>query len=644
MGANGKAGFRQHHLNRSGVASLFSFSSRDTHGNTGSDAALNALRTVFGYAAFRGQQADIIDHVVHGGDALVLMPTGGGKSLCYQIPALVRDGVTVVVSPLIALMRDQVTAMRELGVRAAFLNSSLGAAEAREVERDMVAGDLDLVYVAPERLVTPRFLELLDRTKLALFALDEAHCVSQWGHDFRPEYLQLSILHERHPDVPRVALTATADVQTRTEIKEKLGLTEARVFLSSFDRPNITYRVVPKKSERQQMLAFLNENHPEDAGIVYCMSRAKVEDTAAWLNAQGREALPYHAGLPAQVREENQDRFIKGEGLVMVATVAFGMGIDKPNVRFVCHLDPPKSLEAYYQETGRAGRDGLPANAWMSYGMADVVMLRQMLEQSEAGDSHRRVERGKLEALLGFCETSNCRRQVLLHYFNETLAQPCGNCDTCLDPVERWDGTVAAQKALSAVYRTGQRYGAGHLIDVLLGNATEKVVQQAHDALKTFGVGTDLSKTEWQSVYRQLVANGFLTVDLEYGGFRLTDTGVAVIKGQQTVALRKDPVLERRRGGRDALRRDSARGGTAGARASLSPADDALWHALRDCRTSLAKAQAVPPYVIFHDSTLLEMVTQRPGSLDAFARLPGVGGRKLERYGDAFLEVIREHG
>jgi len=628
------------------VASLFSLPSRGSNGTTGSDAALNALQSVFGYDSFRGQQADIIDHVVHGGDALVLMPTGGGKSLCYQIPALVRDGVTVVVSPLIALMRDQVTALRELGVRAAFLNSSLGAGEAREVERDMVAGDIDLVYVAPERLVTPRFLDLLDRTRLALFALDEAHCVSQWGHDFRPEYLQLSILHERHPDVPRVALTATADVQTRNEIKEKLGLTEARVFLSSFDRPNITYRVVPKKSERQQMLAFLNENHPEDAGIVYCMSRAKVEDTAAWLNAQGREALPYHAGLPAQVREENQDRFIKGEGLVMVATVAFGMGIDKPNVRFVCHLDPPKSLEAYYQETGRAGRDGLPANAWMSYGMADVVMLRQMLEQSEAGDSHRRVERGKLEALLGFCETSNCRRQVLLNYFNETLAEPCGNCDTCLDPVESWDGTIAAQKALSAVYRTGQRYGAGHLIDVLLGNATEKVAQQAHDTLKTFGVGKDLSKTEWQSVYRQLVANGFLTVDLEgYGGFRLTDSGVAVIKGQRTVSLRKDPVLERRKGVRDALRRQSTRGGaTAGARGALSAADDALWHALRDCRTGLAKAQAVPPYVIFHDSTLLEMVSQRPRNHDAFARLPGVGGRKLERYADAFLEVIRQHG
>ncbi|KAA0676816.1 DNA helicase RecQ [Roseomonas genomospecies 6] len=637
--------------------SLFNFTARPA--DPSSDPALEVLRSVFGYSAFRGQQADIIAHVIRGGDALVLMPTGGGKSLCYQVPALVRDGVTVVVSPLIALMRDQVTALRELGVRAAFLNSSLDAAEARDVERAMVRGEIDLVYVAPERLVTPRFLDLLDRTTLALFALDEAHCVSQWGHDFRPEYLQLSILHERHPTVPRIALTATADAQTRAEIKDKLGLTEARVFLSSFDRPNITYRVVPKKSERQQMLAFLREHHPEDAGIIYCMSRAKVEDTAAWLNQQGREALPYHAGLPPEVREANQDLFIKGEGIVMVATVAFGMGIDKPNVRFVCHLDPPKSLEAYYQETGRAGRDGLPADAWMSYGMADVVSLRQMLEQSEAGDSHRRVERSKLEALLGFCETSACRRKVLLNYFGETLEAPCGNCDTCLEPVETWDGTIAAQKALSAVYRTGQRYGAGHLIDVLLGNATEKVAQQAHDALKTFGCGKELSKAEWQSVYRQLVAAGYLTVDLEgYGGFRLTDAGIPVIKGQQPVKLRKDPVVEKRRGVHDALRRHVSRGGSspssgslsgegvsrAGARGTLSPADDALWHALKDCRTELARAQGVPPYVIFHDSTLLEMVATRPMDRAAFARLPGVGARKLERYADPFLDVIRQKG
>ncbi|WP_245593464.1 DNA helicase RecQ [Azospirillum halopraeferens] len=614
------------------------------------DAALEALRSVFGYESFRGHQGEIIRHVIAGNDALVLMPTGGGKSLCYQIPALVRRGVAVVVSPLIALMRDQVTALRQLGVRAAFLNSSLDAGEAREVERAMTRGELDLVYVAPERLVTPRFLDLLDRTDLALFALDEAHCVSQWGHDFRPEYLQLSILHERHPTVPRIALTATADAQTRAEIAEKLGLTEARVFLSSFDRPNITYRVVAKNSERQQLLAYLRDNHPEDAGIVYCMSRAKVEDVAAWLSAQGREALPYHAGLPPEVREANQDLFLKSEGMVMVATVAFGMGIDKPNVRFVAHLDPPKSLEAYYQETGRAGRDGLPASAWMAYGMSDVVGLRQLLEQSEAGDAHRRVERGKLEALLGFCETAHCRRQVLLNYFGETLAEPCGNCDTCLEPVETWDGTVAAQKALSAVYRTGQRYGAGHLIDVLRGNATDKVVQQQHDRLKTFGVGNDLSKAEWQSVFRQLVAAGFLTVDVEgYGGFRLTDTGVTVVKGGRPVRLRKDPVAEKRRGVRDSLRRSAAgRGRGEGVsrgegRGTLSPADDALWHALRACRLELARDQGVPPYVIFHDSTLLEMVAERPLDRHAFARLPGVGARKLDLYADSFLEVIHRH-
>jgi len=626
----------------------------DTLFSRHTDTALDVLRSVFGYDAFRGQQADIINHVIAGGDALVLMPTGGGKSLCYQIPALVRDGVTIVVSPLIALMRDQVTALRQLGVRAAFLNSSLDAGEAREVERAMVRGEVDLVYVAPERLVTPRFLDLLERTNLALFALDEAHCVSQWGHDFRPEYLQLSVLHERHPMVPRIALTATADAQTRAEIIDKLNLAEARVFLSSFDRPNITYRVLPKKSERQQLLSFLRENHAEDAGIVYCMSRAKVEDVAQWLNQQGREALPYHAGLPPEVREANQDLFIKGEGIVMVATVAFGMGIDKPNVRFVAHLDPPKSLEAYYQETGRAGRDGLPANAWMAYGMADVVGLRQMLEQSEAGETHRRVERSKLEALLGFCETATCRRQVLLNYFGEHRGEPCGNCDTCLEPVESWDGTVAAQKALSAVYRTGQRYGAGHLVDVLLGNATDKVAQQHHDKLKTFGVGKDLSKAEWQSVFRQLVAAGLLTVDMEgFGGFRLTDAGVAVIKGQRAVQLRKDPVVERRRSVHDAMRRHVGRGAPGGrsgegvsrgsARGALSPADDALWHALKACRLELARDQGVPPYVIFHDSTLLEMVDQRPLDRQSFSRLPGVGARKLDLYAESFLEVIHRY-
>src|SRR4051794_31129659 len=420
-----------------------------------------------------------------GGDALVLMPTGGGKSLCFQIPALVRPGVAVVVSPLIALMRDQVDALRQVGVRAAYLNSTLDWREALEIERAMADGTIDLVYVAPERLVTERFLDVLGRTRIALFALDEAHCVSQWGHDFRPEYLQLSILHDRFPQVPRIALTATADAQTRADIQARLGLQDARVFISSFDRPNIAYRVVPKQEARRQLWAFIRDNHPEDAGIVYCLSRAKVDDTAAWLAAQGREVLPYHAGLDAAVRESNQDRFIKGEGVIVVATVAFGMGIDKPNVRFVAHLDLPRSLEAYYQETGRAGRDGLAATAWMAYGLADVVALRQMMEGSEAPAAHKRVERSKLEALIGYCETSACRRQVLLSYFGEGLAKPCGNCDTCQDPVETYDGSIPAQKALAAVYRTGQRFGVGHLIDVLRGTATEKVTRFGHDRIKT---------------------------------------------------------------------------------------------------------------------------------------------------------------
>ena len=599
------------------------------------------LRRVFGYPQFRGPQAAIVDHVIRGGDALVLMPTGGGKSLCYQIPALVRPGMAVVVSPLIALMRDQVDALRQAGVSAAYLNSSLDWREAQEVERQIAAGALDLVYVAPERLVTPRFLELLARTEVCLFALDEAHCVSQWGHDFRPEYLQLSILAERFPGVPRIALTATADTQTRADIVQRLRLQEAEVFISSFDRPNITYRVVAKREPKRQLLDFIQTSHPEDAGIVYCLSRAKVEETAEWLAREtGREVLPYHAGLEPGLREANQDRFTKGEGVIVCATVAFGMGIDKPNVRFVAHLDLPKSLEAYYQETGRAGRDGLPADAWMAYGVQDVVALRQMLEQSEAPEEIKRVERAKLEALVGYCECAACRRQVLLNYFGEALAEPCGNCDTCFEPVETFDGTVLAQKALSAAYRTGQRFGAGHLIDVLRGSATEKVTKFGHQSLKTFGCGAELSKQEWQAVFRQLIASGLLEVDHEsYGGLRLTPGAVAVVKGAQSVRLRRDAGTATKKSLREArARRDS------GAPAALSPADDRLWHALKARRLELAKAQGVPPYVIFHDSTLLEMVRERPRDAGHFAGLPGVGSRKVERYGDAFLAVIREHG
>ncbi|HYC01656.1 MAG TPA: DNA helicase RecQ, partial [Azospirillaceae bacterium] len=523
--------------------------------------ALDILKNVFGYSAFRGQQQEIVEHVIRGGDALVLMPTGGGKSLCYQIPALARPGVAIVVSPLIALMRDQVDALRQVGVKAAYLNSSLEWREAQEVERACERGELDLLYVAPERLVTPRFLELLERSRLSLIAIDEAHCVSQWGHDFRPEYLQLSILHERFPLVPRIALTATADAQTRADMVSRLALSEARQFVSSFDRPNITYRIVPKDSERKQLLEFIRRHHPEDAGIVYCMSRAKVEDVANWLAEQGLDALPYHAGLPVEVRQGNQDRFIKGEGVVMVATIAFGMGIDKPNVRFVAHLDVPRSLEAYYQETGRAGRDGLPADAILFYGMADVVQLRQMMDQSEASATYKRTERQKLDALLGFCETPRCRRQVLLTYFGEEGHAPCGNCDTCFEPVETYDGTLPAQKALSAVYRTGQRFGVGHLVDVLRGLATEKVTKFHHDKLKTFGVGSDLSKGEWSGVFRQLVAFGYLTADPEgHGGLILTDQARPVLKGEETVRLRKERTSDLRKSGRSSSSRGSSRG------------------------------------------------------------------------------------
>jgi ATP-dependent DNA helicase RecQ len=599
--------------------------------------AQGVLRSVFGYDSFRGQQREIIEHVIAGGDCLVLMPTGGGKSLCYQIPALVRQGVGVVVSPLIALMKDQVDALRQAGVRAAFLNSTLTAGEAVSVERAMRAGEVDLVYVAPERLVTPRFLDLLAATPLALFAIDEAHCVSQWGHDFRPEYLQLSILHERFPAVPRIALTATADGPTRRDIVERLALGDARIFATGFDRPNIRYRIEPKQDARAQLLAFMDAEHPFDAGIVYCMSRRRVEEVAAWLAAHGRIALPYHAGLDAAVRQRNQDRFLREEGVVMVATVAFGMGIDKPNVRFVAHLDVPKSLEAYYQETGRAGRDGLPSTAWMAYGMADVTALHSLLDSSEANERQRRIERQKLNALLGFCETASCRRQVLLAYFGERDHAPCGNCDTCLNPVETWDGTIAAQKALSAVYRTGQRFGVGHLVDVLVGNATERIRELGHDRLKTFGVGAEFDKRDWQSVFRQLVAQGHLAVDVEgHGGLYLGETAAAVLRGEVPVAFRKDPTRNRAR----RRRGDGKEAHTAPA--FVAPADETLWEKLRARRLELAREQGVPPYVIFHDTTLLDIVRHRPRNLAALARIPGIGRSKLDRYGAMVLSVIAE--
>ena len=593
------------------------------------------LHRVFGYPGFLGQQEAVIEHTVSGGDSLVLMPTGGGKSLCYQIPAIVRDGVGVVVSPLIALMRDQVEALRQTGVRAACLNSTLSYQEVLEVEAAVTSGSLDLLYVAPERLFGERTLELLARTRLALFAIDEAHCVSQWGHDFRPEYLQLSELRERFPDVPRIALTATADEPTRREIVRRLGLARAPQFVSGFDRPNIRYAVVPKNRARHQLQRFLEERHRGNAGIVYCLSRRRVDDTAEWLRGIGVDALPYHAGLDADVRRRNQDRFQREEGVVIVATIAFGMGIDKPDVRFVAHLDLPKSVEAYYQETGRAGRDGEPADAWMVYGLQEVVALRQMVEGSSAGEMRKRLEVRKLDAMLGYCELTTCRRQTLLAYFGETLPERCGNCDNCLTPVASWDATEACRKALSCVSRTGQRFGAGYLIDVLRGLGNERIQRFGHDRIPTHGVGADLDPYRWRSVFRQLVARGLLSVDMEgYGSLKLTESSRPVLRGEEEVLMRRDL-----RPGRAAKKRKL--------KEPLPPPDPAtwdeeLWEALRARRTDLAKTQKVPPYVIFHDSTLREMVEQRPRTLEEFERLGGVGETKLRRYGEEFLAVIAE--
>jgi ATP-dependent DNA helicase RecQ len=596
------------------------------------DRALAILQSVFGFDRFRGEQAAVIDHVIAGGDALVLMPTGAGKSLCYQIPALVRPGLAVVVSPLIALMKDQVDALRQAGVRAAALNSSLPQGEAGAIERAMQEGALDLVYIAPERLTLPRTLDLLARTRIALFAIDEAHCVSQWGHDFRPDYLALSILHERFPSAPRIALTATADAATRRDIVERLGLGEARIFAAGFDRPNIRYRIVAKREPAAQLLGFIEAEHRGDAGIVYCRTRSKVEEVAKGLAAKGLVALPYHAGLDAQARARNQDRFLKEEGVVIVATVAFGMGIDKPNVRFVAHLDAPRSLEAYYQETGRAGRDGLAADAWMTYGMPDVTALLGMLAGSDLNETQKRIERQKLNALLGFCETTACRRRVLLGYLGERDHGSCGNCDTCLEPPKAWEGLVAAQKALSAVARTGQRFGVEYLVDVLLGTLTERIRQFGHDRLKTFGVGTELDKRQWRSVFRQLVAQGHLDVDIEgHGGLRLGESAGAVLRGELPIAFRDEPA----QGARTRRKRAAAAPSE-----TLAGPDEALWQALRTKRLALAKEQGVPPYVIFHDTTLLEMVRQRPGDRAALAQIPGIGRSKLERYGDIFMAVI----
>ena len=605
-----------------------------------SSTAQQILRDTFGYTSFRGAQQAIVEHVAAGGDALVLMPTGGGKSLCYQIPALLRGGVGIVVSPLIALMQDQVDALKQLGVPAAFLNSSLDADSAREVSRQLLHGELKLLYVAPERLMTESFLNLLERlqqeNRIALFAIDEAHCVSQWGHDFRPEYRALTVLHERFPTVPRIALTATADAPTRREIVERLSLEKAEQFVSSFDRPNIRYRVTLKNNARQQLQTFLETEHPNDAGIVYCLSRKKVDETAAWLKEQGWDALPYHAGLEAATRNTNQRRFLREEGVIMVATVAFGMGIDKPNVRFVAHLDLPKSMEGYYQETGRAGRDGLPANAWMAYGLGDVVSMRQMLLSGEAPEERKRVELQKLDALLGFCESTDCRHQTVLRYFGEEHPGDCGQCDNCLSPVDTWDATQAAQMALSCAYRTGQRFGVAHLIDVLLGKATPKVEQFQHQQLSTFGIGKELAQAQWSSVYRQLVAAGFISVDMEaYGGLKLTEAARPVLRGEQEVWLRRDADPVKRKTTK-AERGSRLREAFAGAN------EDPLWLALKAKRTALAREQGVPPYVIFHDSTLLEILNRKPQTLHEMGQISGVGQAKLAKYGDEFLQVVED--
>ncbi|MDG6102960.1 DNA helicase RecQ [Dactylosporangium aurantiacum] len=600
--------------------------------------AIEVLRRVFGYDTFRGSQQEIIEHVIGGGDALVLMPTGGGKSLCYQIPALVREGTAVVISPLIALMQDQVDALTALGVRAGFVNSTLDFDSRRAAEAAFVGGELDLLYLAPEALASPQTMRLLERGRIGLFAIDEAHCVSQWGHDFRPDYLNLSMLHERWPDVPRIALTATATAATHKEIATRLGLTEARHFVSSFDRPNIQYRIVPKQEPRRQLLELLRTEHRGDAGIVYCLSRSSVEKTAEFLKDNGVPALPYHAGLDAQVRAHNQARFLREDGLVMVATIAFGMGIDKPDVRFVAHLDLPKSVEGYYQETGRAGRDGLPSNAWLAYGLQDVVQQRKMIDQSEGDAAHRRNLGRHLDAMLALCETVECRRVQLLAYFGQQSG-PCGNCDTCLSPPESWDGTVAAQKLLSTVFRLqkerNQKFGAGQCIDILLGKKTDKVVQWHHDELTVFGIGADLREAEWRAVVRQLLAQGLLAVEGDYGTLVLTDGSAEVLGRRRQVMLRREP--ERPVSAAKVLKQRGA------AAAADLPAQAApMFERLRAWRSATAKEQGVPAYVIFHDATLRQIATQAPTTLAQLSTISGVGENKLAKFGQQVLDALGE--
>lgn len=593
--------------------------------------AQEILENTFGYDQFRLNQADIIQSLLDGQDTFALMPTGGGKSLCYQIPAMVREGTGIVISPLIALMEDQVNALQQLGIKAAYLNSTLDNFSAQDVEQRLLNRQLDLLYISPERLLMPQMQQLLHKSSISLFAIDEAHCVSQWGHDFRQDYRQLSCLAEQFPQIPRIALTATADRRTRQDVIDQLGLEKARCFINSFDRPNIFYRITEGDNAQNRLWRFLQQNHADDAGIVYCLSRKKVEYVAQWLTDKGRIALPYHAGLPANLRALHQKRFLREEGVIIVATIAFGMGIDKPDVRFVAHLNLPKSLEAYYQETGRAGRDGKPANTWMAYNLRDVVMLQQMVQESQAGENQQRIEHQKLQSMLGLCELVTCRRQALLSYFGEPMAEPCGHCDNCQSPPETRDGTEDARKALSCIYRSGQRFGMNYIIDLLVGKTNERIIANGHDQLSTFGIGSDRSKTEWRQVFRQLVTSGYIRVDdNRHGAFALNDVCRPLLRGEASIQLRKPPV--------------ETEGGRSSNKAPALPAaDESLWQALRKLRRELADTQGVPPYVIFADSSLLEMVKKRPADHRSFQYISGVGETKLKRYGNDFLSVINAH-
>ncbi len=594
--------------------------------------AYEILKTTFGYDQFRHNQEAIIESIINGNDAFVLMPTGGGKSLCYQIPALVRRGVGVVVSPLIALMQDQVDALRQLGLRAAFINSSISFYEKQEIEESLLRGELDILYVAPERLLMEPMLNLLDRCQISLFAIDEAHCVSQWGHDFRKEYQQLNQLTQRFPSTPRVALTATADAKTREEILSQLHLQQADTFVSSFDRPNIRYTIAESGTNaRASLLRFLENEHPQDAGIIYCLSRKKVQSTADWLMQQGRLALPYHAGLPQEVRKQNQQRFLREDGVIIVATIAFGMGIDKPDVRFVAHLSLPKNIEAYYQETGRAGRDGEPANAWMNYGLQDVIFLRQMLEDSDAPEQFKRVTQFKLQALLGLCELSTCRRQAILAYFDELMEKPCGNCDNCLNPPETWDASKPAQMALSCVYRTGQRFGVTYMVDILVGKTDKRIAHNGHDRISTWGIGKDHTQVEWKGIYRELIALGYLHVDMEHGVLHLAETSRELLRGNVTFMARKQRKQEKKA---QVEKRSKTQ---------LTGEDAELREELRQLRLRLADEQGVPPYVIFHDTVLDDLAAYRPTSDHQFTALHGIGQAKLDRFGETFMDIIKEY-